>query len=143
MPPFVAAFGFRCRRGKPRPRASVGNVVYFGRAQALNRRIGNPPQEIILPHIVYHGDVRKRSVAEVGGKFIKHVVPAIVKPAHALWNEVIGFLFLVLGVIFGAHAVRYAISGEIPRLIVAGTCTALMAYYGVSSFLRARKISRS
>ena len=28
-------------------------------------------------------------------KFLSHVMPGIVRPLHALWNEVIGFLFLV------------------------------------------------
>jgi hypothetical protein len=66
-----------------------------------------------------------------------------VKPARTLWNEVIGFIFLCFGVIFGFKAVRYAIDGENERLLIAAFCTALMLWFGVSSFLRARKISRS
>src|SRR5471030_1099160 len=38
--------------------------------------------------------------------FLKHVVPAVVKPARTLWNEVIGFLFICLAVVFGAATVR-------------------------------------
>jgi len=78
-----------------------------------------------------------------GRTFVKHVVPAILKPARTLWNEVIGFLFLSFGAIFGFHATRYALHGDIPRAVIAGGCTVIMAWYGVSSFLRARKISRS
>lgn len=71
------------------------------------------------------------------------MVPAVVKPARTLWNEVIGFIFLCFGVIFGFKAVRYAIDGEMVRLGFAGFCTTMMLWFGVSSFLRARKISRS
>jgi len=84
---------------------------------------------------------------------VKHVVPAVLKPARTLWNEVIGFLFICFAVIFGFRAVRIyqdyskVASGEsgddLVRLIIAGFCTLLMLYFGVTSFLRARKISRS
>ena len=39
-------------------------------------------------------------------KFAGTVLPGIVKPLRVLWNEVIGFMFLVLGVIFGFSAWR-------------------------------------
>ncbi len=71
------------------------------------------------------------------------MVPAVVKPARTLWNEVIGFIFLCFGVIFGFKTVRYALDGEHVRLAFAAFCTALMIWFGVGSFLRARKISRS
>lgn len=79
----------------------------------------------------------------VGGQFVRHIVPAIIKPAHALWNEVIGFIFLCLGVIFGGYTVRYALQGDTKRMLLIGIATVVMAWYGVDSFLRARKISRS
>ena len=91
----------------------------------------------------YDEGVSKRQASRVGAEFVRHVLPAILKPARTLWNEVIGFLFLTFGVIFGIHTVRYAIRGDVLRLVVAGISTAVMAFYGVSSFLRARKISRS
>ena len=85
--------------------------------------------------------------------FVKHVVPAVVKPARVLWNQFIGFLFLCFGVVFGfktAHlAIQYGNSepingmGEFWRLAIAGGCTVVMLGFGASSFLRARKISRS
>ena len=94
-----------------------------------------------------------RHGAQYGREFIKHIVPAILKPARALWNQVIGFLFLSLAVFFGSGTVRYARgymkagpgggTGELMGLARAGFCTFLMAWYGISSFLRARKISRS
>ena len=85
----------------------------------------------------------KRLVLQQGRLLIKHIVPAVVKPLHTLWNEVIGFLFLTFAVIFGGYSVRYYLHGDSARLFFAGFCTAVMAWFGISSFRRARKISRS
>ncbi len=88
-----------------------------------------------------------------GQIFIKHVVPAVIKPARTLWNEFIGFVFLCFGIIFGFKTVRLAVDyvrpgpedgiAELIRLAIAGSCTLLMLWFGVTSFWRARKISRS
>lgn len=78
-----------------------------------------------------------------GRSFVKHVVPAVVKPLHSLWNEVIGFLFCSFGAIFGFKAINYLRHGDTVRTFIAACCTLIMAWYGISSFLRARKISRS
>jgi len=77
------------------------------------------------------------------GMFLKHVVPAIAKPARTLWNEVIGFLFLCIATVFGFQAVRSGLHHDLFRTLVAAFCTLLLGWYGVSSFWRARKISRS
>jgi hypothetical protein len=77
------------------------------------------------------------------GLFVKHLVPAVVKPARTLWNEVIGFFFLCLGTVFGFSTVRAVVNHDMLRAWGAGACTLLMAWYGIGSFLRARKISRS
>jgi hypothetical protein len=87
--------------------------------------------------------VGKGQTGKVAGQFIKHVVPAIAKPARALWNEVIGFIFICLGISFAFTVVRYVRRGEAFQIIVCSIATLVMFYYGVSSFLRARKISRS
>jgi hypothetical protein len=94
-----------------------------------------------------------RQGVQFGREFTRHIVPAVLKPARTLWNQVIGFLFLSFSVIFGLKTVRYGMDyvkagsqvgpGELIRLAMAGFCTFLMAWYGISSFLRARKISRS
>ena len=75
------------------------------------------------------------------------------KPARTLWNEIIGFLFICFAVIFGFKAVRTYMdfaeapageeTGHLVRLAMTAFCTLLMLYFGVTSFLRARKISRS
>jgi hypothetical protein len=74
---------------------------------------------------------------------IKHIVPAVIKPARTLWNEVIGFFFLCLGTMFGFATVRAIINQDVLRAVAAGLGALLMAWYGITSFLRARKISRS
>ena len=77
-----------------------------------------------------------------------HVMPRVVRPLHALWNEVIGFLFIVFAVVAGFYVVR-AIRGfegdveSLVRILLPALFGMLMFYFGVTSFLRARKISRS
>ncbi len=81
-------------------------------------------------------------------KFLGFVLPAVVKPARTLWHEVMGFLFLSLAIIFvfsGLRAIKeYDGSiGAVLRLVMLAFCVCLLGGYGISSFLRARKISRS
>jgi hypothetical protein len=87
--------------------------------------------------------VWQRQAVRHGRSFFKHIVPAVVKPLHSLWNEVIGFLFCSFAAIFGFKAISYLREGDNGRMFIAACCTIIMAWYGVSSFLRARKISRS
>jgi hypothetical protein len=93
--------------------------------------------------------VSKRNLARHGREFVRHVVPAVVKPARTLWHEVIGFLFLSMSVIFGFSGARYYMrefDGSMKSIVyvtMAGFLTVLMGGYGISSFLRARRISRS
>jgi hypothetical protein len=97
--------------------------------------------------------VWKHLTVHNGREFVKHVVPAVLKPARTLWNEVIGFVFICFAVMFGFRAGRLyldfsrgsgqAASDDLLRFLLATFCTLLMLYFGVTSFLRARKISRS
>jgi hypothetical protein len=81
-------------------------------------------------------------------KFLSHVMPGIVKPLHALWNEVLGFLFLALGVLL-VRPVYLAWKGldgdpvNLIRLLLSGFFCLLLLGFGVQSFLKARRISRS
>jgi uncharacterized membrane protein len=82
------------------------------------------------------------------GRFIEHVVPGVVRPMRVLWHEVIGFIFIVLAIIFGSSAIRnfHLLQTEeisILRLAASFFLPVLMAYFGITSFLRARKASRS
>lgn len=85
---------------------------------------------------------------KAGKQFLTHVVPAVVKPIRVLWNEVIGFIFLSFGVLVGFSTWRnFNEGGQAagnPMILIAGGGFSLMLlYYGLSSFFRARKISRS
>jgi len=92
--------------------------------------------------------VVKHSITAKSRQFVQHVVPAVVKPVHTLWHEVIGFLFLALAVWpipSGIKTMRELESGQgsLLRLILTVIFVAIMAGYGISCFRRARKISRS
>jgi hypothetical protein len=100
--------------------------------------------------------VWKRVTARNGAQFVRHVVPAVMKPARVLWNEIIGFLFLCFTVIFGFQAGRHVWNwlypdpslpadgpADLGRFLIAAFCTSLTGYFAVTSFWRARKISRS
>jgi hypothetical protein len=72
-------------------------------------------------------------MARQAGKFVKHVLPAAVKPVHSLWHEILGFIFLAVAVLATWKVARNAASMSPGRT----------AGYGISSFLKARRISRS
>jgi hypothetical protein len=73
--------------------------------------------------------------------FVGHVMPSIIRPIHILWNQMIGFVFIVLAVIFGYRVLRGKESGGLQ--LVGGVFVLLIAWYGISSFWKARKISKS
>ena len=83
-----------------------------------------------------------KDAGRVSGQFVRHVVPALVKPARTLWNEVIGFVFFCLAVPFGVRAYTFARTGDGRWIPLAAVCAFLMSF-ALSSFLRARRISRS
>jgi hypothetical protein len=76
-------------------------------------------------------------------KFLQHVVPGIIKPIRVLWNEVIGFVFLAFAAITIRQIGRAWQDDDMTRLIVSSAFVLIMAGFGVYSFVRARKISRS
>jgi hypothetical protein len=76
-------------------------------------------------------------------KFAGHVVPGVVRPLHVLWNQIIGFFFLVLAIIGFFSAVKSYRAGNTPQLMLASTFVLIMAIFGISSFWRARKLSRT
>lgn len=66
---------------------------------------------------------------------------------RALWLEVTGFLFLVLGVIGGGATVREyrhytAGSAGGGKVVIAAAFTVLFLYFGIESFVRARRKSK-
>jgi hypothetical protein len=93
----------------------------------------------------------KRSTLSVLKKFAATVLPGVIKPLHALWNEIIGFLFIVLAVIairpvWRAH--QRLVSGELNGtdvlvLICGLVFLVLGVFFGIQGFMKARRISRS
>ncbi len=81
----------------------------------------------------------------LASKFLDHVLPGIVKPLHVLWNEIIGFVFLVIAVtVIFSTVRRTANDPDGFWLLVAGVgFGVVMGAFGLSSFIRARRISRS
>ena len=81
-------------------------------------------------------------------KFFQHVLPGIIRPLHILWNEVIGFVFVVFAVIAGFRALKeirqFDGDGQsVFAVIVTAFFSLLMAFYGFTSFRKARRISKS
>ena len=81
-------------------------------------------------------------------KFLGHVMPGIIRPLRVLWNEIIGFVFLVLALWAIPSVVRSVRqfegdAGSFFRVVLSFSFAGLMAAFGVASFLRARRISRS
>ncbi len=77
-------------------------------------------------------------------KFLGFVMPEVVKPIHTLWNQVIGFFFIVLALL-PLHAIirDWGKDDTGPRLALEIPFALIMAGFGIHSFLRARKISKS
>ncbi|MBM3736764.1 MAG: hypothetical protein FJW39_13360 [Acidobacteria bacterium] len=81
-------------------------------------------------------------------KFVSSVVPAIVKPLRVLWNEIIGFFFIVLALLAIPSAYRSmsTFNGDIVglgRIVLTAIFGLVMLAYGVYSFRRARRINKT
>jgi hypothetical protein len=77
-------------------------------------------------------------------KFLGHVLPGVIRPIHILWNQVIGFVFLVLAVLPVRSIFRdWDKDGTAPRLVLEITFMLLMGWFGALSFWKAHKISKS
>jgi hypothetical protein len=82
------------------------------------------------------------------GRFIAHVVPGVIRPLRVLWHEVFSFIFIVLA-LWAAPSVyreykQFADgTGSFSRILVPLGWVLVMGYFGVTSYLRGRKISRS
>jgi hypothetical protein len=87
--------------------------------------------------------VPQKDLARQAGKFVKHVLPAAVKPVHSLWHEILGFIFTVFAVILIIDVIRRRATIEPGKLLLIVPLIVLGLVYGVSSFLKARRISRS
>ena len=82
-------------------------------------------------------------VVRNSGTFVKHVVPAAVKPLHALWHELLGLIFLLIAAAGAFKMWREAAKTSPVMMVLAGFLVLVTASYGISSILKARRISRS
>jgi heme A synthase len=81
--------------------------------------------------------------AKQSGAFVKHVLPAAVKPLHSLWHDILGFVFLVLAGL--ALWKVWRSPGTLPpaQFALVIVFIVVTAGYGVSSIRKSRRISRS
>jgi hypothetical protein len=91
----------------------------------------------------YDEVVPHKHLARQAGKFAKHVIPAAVKPMHSLWHEILGFIFLAFALILTGNLIRNRAGLGPLKLVLILPLIILSAGYGISSFLKARRISRS
>ena len=90
---------------------------------------------------------RRKHLIGASVHFARHTLPVAIRPARILWHQMIGFLFLVLAVAparFEYKALQdFKGDGKSwTQVVLAAIFIAVMLGYGISSFLRARKISR-
>ncbi|MBV8843530.1 MAG: hypothetical protein JO307_12035 [Bryobacterales bacterium] len=87
-------------------------------------------------------------MVKLARQFLGHVLPGVMRPLRILWNEIIGFLFFVIAISATPSIIRNVRGLSQPdgspfRVFVSVAFAAIMLYFAVTSFLRARKIGRS
>jgi uncharacterized membrane protein YcjF (UPF0283 family) len=80
-------------------------------------------------------------------KFAQHVVPEVVRPARVLWNQAIGAVFVLFGLLFGGYAVKYfrTIHGSESNpvaLAFSSFLAAVMLFFGWTSFRAAKRVGQ-
>jgi hypothetical protein len=75
--------------------------------------------------------------------FVKHVLPAAVKPVHSLWHQILGFFFLAFAAIGAWRVLRHPGALAPAQLALVIIFIVVMAGYGISSLRKSRRISRS
>jgi hypothetical protein len=80
-------------------------------------------------------------------KFAQHVVPEVVRPARVIWNQAIGAVFLLFALLFLGNAAKYFsdLHADARNGVALGFSVFLglvMGAFGISSFVKARKIAR-
>jgi hypothetical protein len=82
-------------------------------------------------------------VVRNSGTFVRTVVPTAVKPLHSLWHELLGFLFLLFAGLAGFRMWKDAANMPPGKILIMTVFIVVMVGYGISSILKARRISRS
>lgn len=91
---------------------------------------------------------RRKNLIGASVHFARHTLPVAMRPARILWHQMIGFLFLVVAVAparfeYKAIANFKGDAESWIKAILAGVFILIMVIYGISSFIRARRIARS
>jgi hypothetical protein len=81
-------------------------------------------------------------------QFFGHVLPSVIRPLRVLWNEVLGLVFMIFGLVFGYRTYLFYDDsekglGELGMTIGMALFSAMFVWFGFTSFLRAKKISKS
>ena len=81
-------------------------------------------------------------------QFFGHVMPGVIRPLRVLWNEVLGLVFMIFGMVFAYRTYLFYDEsekglGELGMTIGMGLFSSMFVWFGLSSFLRAKKISKS
>lgn len=85
---------------------------------------------------------------QLASKFFRAVLPGVVKPMHALWNEILGFLFLSIALlmvrsIYRAWQSLDADPANWVKFLLTLFLFLVMLFFGLHGFWKARRISRS
>jgi len=80
-------------------------------------------------------------------QFVGHVLPAVIRPLRVIWNQIIGFFFLVLAAAALPRVIHSAreLDGEpksVFRLVLSGIFVAFMTGFGLHSFWRAHRVPK-
>ncbi len=75
-------------------------------------------------------------------RFAKHVVPEVIRPARIIWNQAIGGLFLILFLFSLLSGINYYRQENPAGLALCSTFAAVMGFFAVASFWKARKLGR-
>lgn len=86
--------------------------------------------------------VFKQLISHVIGKAGLQLLGHLGRIFGQLWHEVIGFTFLALAVIAVPAVVKEWNGDSKSRLVMACAFVLTMVYFGITSFLRARKSAR-
>ncbi len=81
-------------------------------------------------------------------QFLRHIVPGVIRPLRIVWNEIIGFIFLVFALVPIPRTWRtwneYDRTGEgLFNVLLSVVFITIMASFAYGSFRRARKIART
>lgn len=82
------------------------------------------------------------------GPAMKEAAPRVIKPARIFWNQIIGLIFLLFAIPALWKAVQFSKtigtdSQSAGRLAISLVFGGFMLFFGLASFWRARRISRT